>query len=238
MQKTKLLTLSVVCSTLLLLTACGGGSSSDKETPTPTKITTVSQAKSSFKALSATNSFDSFKNALNSNNKQKVTLNKTTTQACDSGSLSVTEEGTTFNFVANQCRVNNYYVNGSINAVQLSNGSMKLSMNNLTMKDGEIEISANQLIFVENSTAYWSTIDGDIKIVSKCFSGSFNLTTLEKIYDAQDGSDNAESGILKMNGVTYTFNNPYVTIKTATEEETILQSELEKRMSNTTTCSE
>ena len=237
MQKTKLLTLSIASSTLLLFAACGGGSSSDGGTA-ETEVKTIEQAKYSFQALSGTNSFDGFGEALNNNKAQKITSNKTTTHQCDTGNISITEETSTFNFVANKCQIGTYYLNGSISEVELSDGSQQTTMSNLTMKDGEIEISANQLIFVENSTAYWSTMDGDMNIISKCFSGNYNFETIEKIYDAQDGSENAESGILKLNGVTYTFSNPYVTIKTATEEKTILQSELEKRMSNTTTCSE
>ena len=236
MQKTKLLTLSIASSTLLLFAACGGDSSEEQQNLTEVK--TIEQAKYSFQALSGTNSFDGFGEALKNNKAQKITSNKTTTHQCDTGNISITEETSTFNFVANKCQIGTYYLNGSISEVKLSDGSQQTTMSNLTMKDGEIEISANQLIFVENSTAYWSTMDGDMKIVSKCFSGNYNFTTVEKIYEAQDGSDNVEFGILKLNGVTYTFNNPHVTIKTSTEEETILQSELEKRMSNTTTCSE
>ncbi len=233
----KLLPLSMVAS-ILIFTACGGDSTSDGGTPpSQTEIKTVDQAKSNFQALSVSNSFDGLGNALDNDN-QKTTFNKTTTHQCTSGSLSITEEGSTFSFVADKCRIANYYIDGSISEVELSDGSTKMSMSNLTMKDGEIEMTSTQLLFVENENDHWLTMDGDMKIVSKCFSGTYNLETVEKIYEAQDGSDNAESGILKLNGVTYTFDNPHVTIKTATEEETILQSELEKQMSNTTTCSE
>ncbi len=82
-------------------------------------------------------------------------------------------------------------------------------------------------------------IDGDLNVISQCFTGNFNVKTDEKIYDAQDGSDNAESGILELNGATYTFNNPYVTIKVDNEEKTLLQSDLEKEMnSSSSSCSE
>jgi len=80
------------------------------------------------------------------------------------------------------------------------------------------------------SSESWSTLDGTVVVESKCTTGTYTFKTIEKLVDATDGSDNIESGILKLNGATYTFENPYVTIKAGSQEETIKQSELEKRM--------
>jgi len=82
------------------------------------------------------------------------------------------------------------------------------------------------------SSESWSTLDGTVVVESKCTTGTYTFKTIEKLVDATDGSDNIESGILKLNGATYIFENPYVTIKAGSEEETITQSELGKRMSN------
>jgi len=87
----------------------------------------------------------------------------------------------------------------------------------------------------DTSNESWSTIDGIVSVESKCTTGTYTFETVEKLVDATDGSDNIESGILKLNGATYTFENPYVTIKAGSQEETIKQSELEKRMSTSCT---
>ena len=99
-------------------------------------------------------------------------------------------------------------------------------------------MTSTHLIFKEDAQEHWSTMDGEMKIASQCFGGNFTFETVAKMYEAQDGSDNVESGILKMNGATYTFVNPYVTIKAGGEERTILQTELEKEMNHTNGCSE
>ena len=129
-------------------------------------------------------------------------------------------------------------MDGTISETELSDGTVNLTMSNLTMKNDGTELKTSSFVIVENESEYWSTMDGDIKVTAKCFSGNYDFKTISKVYDAQDGTDNAESGIFELNGARYTFSNPYVTIKTATEEETILQSELEKRMNNSTTCTE
>jgi hypothetical protein len=109
-------------------------------------------------------------------------------------------------------------------------------MTNLTVKNGAIELKTDKFVVTKKESEFWSTVDGDMSIVAKCFSGKYEFKTLEKLYDAQDGSDNVERGILELNGVRYIFDNPNVTIKTASNERTILQSDLEKEMQ--TTCSE
>jgi hypothetical protein len=104
---------------------------------------------------------------------------------------------------------------------------------NQTSKSNDVSnISLDNMIIVEKDTysESWSTIDGGINLKSKCVTGNYKFTTVEKLVDAQDGTYNTESGILDINGARYTFENPYVTVKTATEEDTMLQSELEKEM--------
>jgi len=120
------------------------------------------------------------------------------------------------------------------NSTQIGTFSLNGVMNQ-TLKSGEKNnITFTNFVTKEKDTASesWSTIDGTITAESKCNTGTYTFKTIEKLVDATDGSDNAESGILKLNGATYTFENPYVTIKAGTQEETIKQSELEKRMSS------
>ena len=231
------LKLSFVATAMLLLVGCGGGGSTS--TPEATKVETIDDAKSSFQSLSALDSKDRLINQINSEKLQKTSFSKPESYNCDNGgTISIESNGNSFSMVANQCKYDSYYINGTVNSTELSDGSEKLTMSNLTMKDGEIDMTASQMVIVENESEFWSTIDGDIQIVSKCFSGNYNFKTIEKIYDAQDGSDNIERGVLELNGARYTFDNPNVTIKVGDSEETISQSELEKRMNNTTTCSE
>jgi len=104
-----------------------------------------------------------------------------------------------------------------------------------TTKSGEkTNITFTNFVIKEKETSdeSWSTIDGTVAVESKCTTGTYQFETIEKLVDATDGSDNLESGILKLNGATYTFENPYVTIKAGSQEETIKQSELEKRMNS------
>ena len=232
----KILKLSLLTSATLLLVNCGGGSSSGS-TPTLTKIETVEEAQSNFKALTALGSLNSDVNEKSSKFSKVLSL-KTTSGNCDSGTISVTETATESTIVASACTVGSIYMDGTISEVELTGGTSKFTMSNLTIKNDGTELKTSSFVIVENESEYWSTIDGDMNIVSKCFSGNYDFKTVSKIYDAQDGSDNAESGILELNGARYTFSNPYVTIKVGSEEETIFQSELEKRMNNSSTCSE
>ena len=238
MNTRKLFASALTVSAILLLTACGGSSGVDTPS-TLTKIQTVDEAKTNFQALSSINSIDSAGNELNS--KQSAnTNNKTTTNNCNyGGTVSISTEGTTTTIIAKQCKsAYSYSLNGSLSIEEFSDGREIVIMSNLTIKDREIEFYSKKLTFVEHEEQHWSTMNGDMNIISKCFTGNYNFETIEKIYEAQDGSDNAQSGILKLNGATYTFANPYVTIKVGDNEETILQSELEKRMEMGTTCSE
>jgi len=100
-----------------------------------------------------------------------------------------------------------------------------------TSKTGEInKISFNKYIEKYSNDESWFSIDGGIGLESKCATGNYQFKTIEKLVEAKDGSENVESGILNINEATYTFENQSVTIKTPSEEETLLQSELEKEM--------
>jgi hypothetical protein len=112
------------------------------------------------------------------------------------------------------------------------NGTMKQTENG----EEEVMTTKNLIIqFKSNLSESWSKIDGGLDISSKCLNESYAFKTIEKLVEAKDKSDNLDSGIIEINGATFTFENPHVTIKTATEEKTILQSELEEE-NNSTSC--
>jgi len=115
-------------------------------------------------------------------------------------------------------------MNGIVNHTSKSGEKNNMKFTNFVSKFKDTDASNES----------WATLDGTIAVESKCTTGTYQFETIEKLVDATDGSDNTESGILKLNGATYTFENPYVTIKVGGKEETIKQSELEKRM--TTAC--
>jgi hypothetical protein len=231
------LKLSFIATAMLLVVGCGGGGSSS--TSEVTKVETLEDAKSSFQALSALDSMDGLSSQVTSNKLQKTSSSKAQSASCDNGgTVSINVEGSSTSIVANKCAYGNYYMDGTLNMTDLSDGSEKFTMSNMTTKDGKIDMYISQMVFVDNESEHWSTMDGDIKIVSKCFSGTYKFETVEKIYEAQDDTDNVESGVIDLNGARYTFNNPTVTIKVGDKEETILQSDLEKKMNNTLTCSE
>jgi len=226
---------SLIAIVTLILVGCGGGSDSPVvPSATLTKIETINQAKNSFQALGALNSL----NQTNTSNTKssKIFSLKTTSTQCDSGTVSLTETATTSVIVANNCTRGTVFMNGTFSESTLEDGSSKTEMSNLTVRTGTVELKTNKFVIVEKESEFWFTVDGDMKVVAKCFSGQYNFETREKIYDAQDGSDNVERGVLKLNGVMYTFDNPYVTIKIGNTERKILQSELETEL--TSGCSE
>ncbi len=126
------------------------------------------------------------------------------------------------NITMNQSKSNDITtikLNGVMNQTSKSNDVSNIGFDNMV------------LVAKETSSESWVTIDGGINLKSKCVTGNYRFTTDEKLVDAQDGSNNTKSGILDINGAKYTFDNPYVTIKTPSgEEDTMLQSELEKKM--------
>jgi len=111
-------------------------------------------------------------------------------------------------------------IDGIVNQTTKSGEKNNLTFSNFVLKDKE------------TSDESWSTINGTVAVESKCTTGTYRFETIEKLVDATDGSDNIESGILKLNGATYTFENPDVIIEAGTEVKTMTQSELAQHMSN------
>ena len=109
-------------------------------------------------------------------------------------------------------------MNGIIRQTFASDEINEISMKNLISEDYETESES------------WSKINGEMAFKGKCFSGSYQFNTIKELVDAKDGSENIESGVLELNGATYTFKNPDVTIKVGNESKTMLQSKLEEEM--------
>lgn len=238
-KQTKLLAPLFIGSTLLIFTACGGNSSKEDK-PKVETAKNISEAKENYKALGAFSSVGSSMNSISVTNSTK--LQKTQSNTCSNGgsaTFNYVESSNSVTFTFSSCKEENTLIDGTMIMIQSDDEKhTKMQFKNLTMDDGKTKITSNSLIFEDDSQENWSTIDGDLGVVSKCFSGNFDFETVAKLYEAQDNSENLESGILKLNGATYTFANPYVTIKAGSEERTLLQSELEKEMSSSTSCSE
>ena len=134
------------------------------------------------------------------------------------------------------------YMNITMEISQDSNNVMTASLDgtiNQTTSSGEINnMTLDNFLSTSktSSSESWITLDGGISLESKCFTGNFTFETIEKLIDAKDGTENLESGILKINTATYTFENPEVTIKTGSGETTMLQSELEKELETEIEC--
>jgi len=114
-------------------------------------------------------------------------------------------------------------IHGVMNQTSISGEKNNIKYTNFVSRDREA------------SDESWSTIDGTVEIESKCTTGTYTFKTIEKLVDAKDGSEHTESGIFKLNGATYTFENPYVTIKTDSEEKTITQTEFEEHITRACT---
>jgi len=154
-------------------------------------------------------------------NASKIELTKYKySDSTGSGYINITMEDNTLNDIS----------------TTILNGVVKQKSNSGEIKN--ISVSNMKLVEKDTSSESWSTIDGKMSIESKCFTGKYTFETVEKLVDATDESDNVESGILKLNGAIYTFNNPDVTIKVGSATETILQSELEKRFQTESVCNE
>lgn len=237
------LKLSLIVSTLLIFTGCGGGGGDSADGAGSivigplTQIASVADAKTSFQSTSALDSVNSASSQNGGNQKQQRTsaYKTTDTYSCTSGTITIIVDGLNETFIANQCSIDDTYMNGTISTVALSDGSEKNTLTNLTIRYGEISLQTASFVDVEHLDEHWYTIDGTISITSACFTGNYEFETIEKLYETADGSA-VISGIFELNGARYTFENPNVTIKVGDEEETIPQSELEQRMSNTTTC--
>jgi len=232
----KQLTLALM-TTSLLMVGCGGGGS---DTPNVTEIKNLNDAEKSYKSLSALSSLDKIGNKNNNLKMSKLSLEKTGTIPCDSGSIvyNISDDAKTTSFTMKKCSLDTSYFNGTMSMIKLDDNSEKFELKNMTIKDEKMTMISSSFIFIDNEAEHWATMNGDMNIESKCFTGKYNFKTIEKMYEAQDQSDNVESGIIELNGATYTFANPHVTIKVGSQERTILQSALEKEIESSTTCSE
>jgi hypothetical protein len=233
--------LSLVAVSFLMI-GCGGGDSTitnNDPTPQVQEAKTLAEAQNNYKAMGAISKVD----ALTSSNSSLNKIQKSQSASCNKGGNLVTnisDDETAINMTFDKCQEDDTYLNGTMSILSSNDGQhSKLEFTNLTVKDSEMTMTSTHFVTEYDDIEYWTTLDGDLNVISQCFTGNFNVKTDEKIYDAQDGSDNAESGILELNGATYTFNNPYVTIKVGNEEKTLLQSDLEKEMnSSSSSCSE
>jgi hypothetical protein len=223
----------------LLLVGCGSDSKSDDNSGT--KVTTIEEAETNMKSMGAVGNVGGAIGKIKSNNSKMQKLSKSENHPCaKSGNMSwdFSEDGTTTKITMNKCTENDFYMDGSMSINEQDSGYFKMEMNNLTIKSNGEDISSKHFIMEGNDNEYWSKIDGDMSLVSKCFSGTFDFKTLEKMYETQDGSDAVEKGKIELNGATYDFNYPNVTIKAGSESKTMLQSELDKEMESATTCDE
>lgn len=223
----------------LLLVGCGSDSKNDNNSGN--KATTIEEAETNIKSMGAIGNVGTTINHVNNNNSKMQKLSKAEKQSCSQGgdtSWDVSEDNTIIKITMNKCKEPSFYIDGSMSINEQDNGYFKMEMNNLTMKsDGENTYSKH-FIIEGNDNEYWTTMNGDMSLVSKCFSGNFNFKTLEKMYETQDGSDAVEKGKIELNGATYDFNYPNVTIKAGSESKTMLQSELNEEMESATTCEE
>jgi len=231
------LTLVVVA---LFLVGCGSDDDK-KSTSDENEAKSVSEAKNNFKSLSALSNMNKGLSSLSQNAKMQKS-SKSQTYPCSNGgtlSSSLSADETVINMVFNKCKHGNSYIDGEMVITENETTyTSKIVMNNLTVNDAGTDFFSKKFVVEDNSAEYWSTIDGDLKIGSKCFTGKFDFKTLEKMYDAQDNSDNIEKGKMVLNGATYTFNNPNVTIEAGSETKTISQAELEKEFESSTSCSQ
>jgi hypothetical protein len=232
----KLYQLTLVVASLFLI---GCGSSDNKGSNSDVKeAKTVTEAENNFKSFGALSNLDRGTSSFNKNSKmQKISKNES--PCSNGGTLSISSDNTILTMVFNKCKEDSVYINGEMVITENeSNYNSKIVVKDLTLKEEEINFYSKKFVIEENEVEYWSTIDGDVKIDSKCFSGNFYFKTIEKMYEIQDNTDSIEKGKIVLNGATYTFNNPNVTITVGSETKTITQVELEKEFESSTSCSE
>ena len=104
-------------------------------------------------------------------------------------------------------------------------------VNNRTFNNGE-KNNVTYSNFIETSTYKTQTYDGKLELDSKCITGTYIVETVEKlVFSTQYKiTDDIVSGTLKLNGATYTFEEPYVTIEAGGESKTYFQNKIKKRM--------
>ena len=234
----KFFTLSIALASLLLV-GCGGSDSKKSNTEDEPQVTTLEDSQKDIKSLTALSNIKKAFSALSSNPSSKSA--KVETLNCStSGTISFnSSEGSDTNkIMMNKCQNKDLYMDGELSITQYNEYHAKIEMKNFTIKDKEMTVIAKSFITEDNSLDHWYTLDGDMSIASKCFTGNFNMNTLERLVDAQDNTENIESGKIELNKVTYSFENPYVTLTAGSESKTMLQSELDKELTTETACEE
>ncbi len=122
-------------------------------------------------------------------------------------------------------------------ATLLSNGTVKL-INSKNETFTKVIDNISWKLSTLNNDMFW-TFNGKVSFDSKCFTGTYNVQTVEDITVRNYKSNSSiSSGILKVNTATYTYEDPYVTIETEGETKIILQSEVKREKSPDYTCSE
>jgi len=219
----------------LLLIGCGSDSKNDKDTK---KSTSIKEAKNNIKSLTLLSGItsNSESSKTNNNNLQK----SSNSELCsDGGSLSLTFFKETTTMVFKACKNEGTYTNGTIMITEnQENYNEKVEMKNLTMRDDELDFYTTNFISVDNEVEGWHTMNGDLKLTSQCFTGNFDFKTLEKMYDLKTDDNYIKKGKLELNGATYNFNYPNVTITTKKEKETLSQDELNEKMESVENCEE
>jgi len=232
--------LSLVTLTILI-SGCGGDSTNN--TPPSANEHEAKSVAEAEKNLNVYSNMEGISSNLlmdgNSKLFNKVMNQKTNTVNCSGGgtiTINFSEDMKTFNYTFNNCKNDSTLMDGKMSVTNLSNNTEKLIFENLTVNDVGIKEHLNLTMTNKETVGEsWTILDGTVTVESKCITGTYTFETIEKLVDATDGSDYTQSGIFKLNGATYTFENPYVTIKVGSKEETIKQSELEKRMTNACT---
>jgi len=104
-------------------------------------------------------------------------------------------------------------------------------VNNRTFNNGE-KANVTYSNFIKTSTHKTQTYNGKLELESKCITGTYIVETVEKlVFSTQYKiTDSIVSGTLKLNGATYTYEAPYVTIEAGGESKTYFQSKIKKRM--------
>ena len=231
--KLSLVTLSI------LISGCGGGdsSSSSPSSEDTHEAKTVAQAEKNLYALSSLNIEDLPLNSIAGSDSKalnKVVKQKENSVNCQNGgtrTLAISEDTGMFNYTFNNCKNDSTVIDGKMSMTQLSEDIEKLTFKNFSVKEIGIKQYLNLTMTIKDaSDESWSTIDGTIVVESQCATGTYKLETIERLVDTTDGSNHIESGILKLNGATYIFENPYVTIQAGSDEQTMTQYELDKHI--------
>jgi len=86
--------------------------------------------------------------------------------------------------------------------------------------------------FIEKGTIRTSTFNGKLEFDTRCIKGTYMIETVEKVaflYKSK-GIDAIASGTLKLNGATYTYEEPYLIVEAGGKSKTYYQSNISKRM--------